>query len=160
MVHPPATGENLPLDKAAGDSVFCGTVNRFGDIDIRATRAGEDSSLSKLIRMMREAGEGKAPAQRIADRRANWLVPVAVMVVFCPCALVHNAGSCFVVLLAALLCDRKYKPQRPGKRSPLYRRFPAKTCGLRRIAQPRSAAVRGSRTSPIRPREPLRLPGA
>ncbi len=101
------TGESLPVDKAVGDSVYCGTVNRFGSVDIRATKVGEDSSLSKLIRMVKDAEDKKAPMHRIADRRASILVPVAlliavvfglirqdivvavtVLVVFCPCALV------------------------------------------------------------------------
>ncbi|MCL2549569.1 MAG: cation-translocating P-type ATPase, partial [Methanimicrococcus sp.] len=101
------TGESLPVDKAAGDSVFCGTVNRFGAIDIRATVVGEDSSLQKLIRLVQEAENNQAPMQRIVDKWATWLVPIAlciaiasyfltgelvravtVLVVFCPCALV------------------------------------------------------------------------
>jgi len=101
------TGESLPVDKNVGDEVFCGTINRFGAIDIRATKVGEDSSLQKLIRMVQEAEDKKAPMARIADKCASWLVPVAmviaiiagvvtkdivravtVLVVFCPCALV------------------------------------------------------------------------
>ena len=101
------TGESLPVDKAVGDEVFCGTINRFGAIDITATKVGEDSSLQKLIRMVQEAEDKQAPMQRIADRVASWLVPVAlliavlayvvsgnivtavtILVVFCPCALV------------------------------------------------------------------------
>ena len=101
------TGESLPVDKAVGDDVFCGTINRFGSIDIRATKVGEDSSLQKLIRMVQEAEDKKAPMARIADKAASWLVPAALMiaviagivtkdivravtvlVVFCPCALV------------------------------------------------------------------------
>jgi Cu+-exporting ATPase len=101
------TGESLPVDKEAGDSVFSGTINRFGAIDMEATKVGEDSSLQKLIRMVRDAEQKQAPIQRIADRWATWLVPVAlliavvayfatqdivrgvtVLVVFCPCALV------------------------------------------------------------------------
>ena len=101
------TGEFLPVDKAVGDDVFCGTINRFGAIDITATKVGEDSSLQKLIRMVQDAENKQAPMQRIADKAASWLVPVAlliaigayigtgnivtavtVLVVFCPCALV------------------------------------------------------------------------
>lgn len=101
------TGESLPVDKTVGDSVFCGTINRFGTIDIRASKLGEDSSLQKLIRMVEEAENKKAPMARVADKAASWLVPVAlliavgtfivtkdivravtVLVVFCPCALV------------------------------------------------------------------------
>lgn len=101
------TGESLPVDKTVEDEVYCGTINRFGAIDIRATKVGEDSSLQKLIHMVQEAEDKKAPMARIADKAASWLVPVAlliaiaaglisqdivravtVLVVFCPCALV------------------------------------------------------------------------
>lgn len=108
------TGESLPVDKAVGDEVYSGTVNRFGAITIRATKAGEDSSLQRLIRLVREAEKKKAPMQRIADKWAAILVPcaltlaaltflgvwallgdvhaamlrgVTILVVFCPCAL-------------------------------------------------------------------------
>ena len=101
------TGESIPVDKEVGDEVFCGTINRFGSIDITATEVGADSSLQKLIKMVQEAESKQAPMQRIADKAASWLVPAALMiailsytftgnivkavtvlVVFCPCALV------------------------------------------------------------------------
>lgn len=101
------TGESIPVDKNVGDEVFCGTINRFGAIDIKATKVGKDSSLQKLIRMVQDAEDKKAPMQRTADKSASWLVPAAlliavitlivtkdivravtVLVVFCPCALV------------------------------------------------------------------------
>ena len=101
------TGESLPVDKIVGDEVFCGTINFFGSVDIKATKVGSDSSLAKLIRMVNDAEEKKAPMQRVADKWASYLVPVAlliaivafivtrdpvravtVLVVFCPCALV------------------------------------------------------------------------
>ncbi|MCD8281989.1 MAG: cation-translocating P-type ATPase [Prevotella sp.] len=100
------TGESVPVDKTAGDRVFCGTMNCYGSIDIRAAKTGEDTSLQKMIDLVREAEKNKAPMQRIVDKWAAWLVPVAlliavgawiatgelvrgvtVMVVFCPCAL-------------------------------------------------------------------------
>lgn len=101
------TGESLPADKSAGEDVFCGTINRFGAIDIKASKTGEDSSLQKLIHLVQDAESKQAPMQRIADQCASWLVPAAmllailtgffthnivravtVLVVFCPCALV------------------------------------------------------------------------
>lgn len=100
------TGESLPVDKTIADEVFCGTINRFGSIDIKTTKIGEDSSLQKLIRLVQEAENNKAPMQRIVDKWAAWLVPIAliiaivtylitwdivravtILVVFCPCAL-------------------------------------------------------------------------
>lgn len=56
------TGESLPVDKAMGDNVFCGTINRFGTVDICASKVGEDSSLQKLIRMVEEAEDKKYSA--------------------------------------------------------------------------------------------------
>lgn len=101
------TGESLPVDKRPGDEVLGGTVNRFGTFDMRVTRAGEDSSLQKMIRLVKEAEENQAPIARLADRAAAYLVPAALLlavaaglifqslemavtllVVFCPCALV------------------------------------------------------------------------
>ena len=118
------TGESLPVDKAVGDSVFCGTINRFGAIDIKATKIGADSSLQKLIRMVQEAENNKAPMQRITDKWASWLVPVAlliavityiattdivravtVLVVFCPCALVLATPT---AIMAAIGQATKY----------------------------------------------------
>ena len=112
------TGESLPVDKGVGEEVFCGTINRFGSIDISATKVGENSSLQKLIRMVQDAENKQAPMQRIADRVASWLVPVAlliailayvfsgnivtavtVLVVFCPCALVLATPTAIIAAI-------------------------------------------------------------
>lgn len=100
------TGESLPIDKTTGDEVFCGTINCNGAIDIKAIQVGKDSSLQKMISLVKEAENKKAPMQKIVDKWAAWLVPIAlliaiiafiitkdiiravtVLVVFCPCAL-------------------------------------------------------------------------
>lgn len=112
------TGESLPVDKAVGDEVFCGTINCFGSIDIQATKVGESSSLQRLIRMVQDAENMQAPMQRIADKCASWLVPVAlliaivtglvtqnivravtILVVFCPCALVLATPTAIMAAL-------------------------------------------------------------
>ena len=101
------TGESIPVDKTIDDNVFGGTINCFGAIDIIATKVGEDSSIQKMIQLIRNAEQKQAPIQRIADTVASRLVPIALMiacigylvtgniivgvtvlVVFCPCALV------------------------------------------------------------------------
>lgn len=115
------TGESLPVDKTINDEVFCGTINRFGAIDIRATTVGADGSLQKLIRMVQEAEDKKAPMARAADTAAGWLVPLAlliavaaglvtgdivravtVLVVFCPCALVLATSPAATAIMAAI----------------------------------------------------------
>ena len=101
------TGESLPVDKAEGDEVSSGTVNQFGAFEMRAERTGEDSSIQRMIRLVRSADAGKAKIVGIADRWATWIVvtalaaaiitgiatgeiirAVTILVVFCPCALV------------------------------------------------------------------------
>ncbi|MBQ3691271.1 MAG: cation-translocating P-type ATPase [Bacteroidales bacterium] len=101
------TGESLPRDKTLGDKVFCGTINCNGSVDVRAEKSGKDTSIEKMIKLVSEAENKKAPSQRIADKWASWLVPAAlltavitwlitgdlqrgvtVLVVFCPCSLV------------------------------------------------------------------------
>lgn len=101
------TGESLPVDKAAGDEVFSGTVNQFGVFEMKASKAGEDSSIQRMIRLVQSADADKAEIVGLADRWATWIVAAAltaavltwlvsgeiiravtVLVVFCPCALV------------------------------------------------------------------------
>ena len=108
------TGESIPVDKAAGDTVSAATVNQSGYLTCRATRVGEDTTLSQIIRMVSDAAATKAPIAKIADRVSGVIVPVvigialitvlawliggreigyalargiAVLVISCPCAL-------------------------------------------------------------------------
>lgn len=101
------TGESIPVDKTVGDEAFVGTLNHLGAIEIKARKVGGDTSLAKLIRLVKESEDKKAPVVRITDRVATVIVPLAVLasivtylltrditrlvtilVVFCPCALV------------------------------------------------------------------------
>ncbi len=101
------TGESLPVDKGAGDFVSSGTVNQFGSFDMEATKVDEDSSIQRMICLVRSADAGKAKIVGVADRWATWIVIIAltaagltwlisgeiiravtILVVFCPCALV------------------------------------------------------------------------
>ena len=101
------TGESMPVDKRVGDEVCSGTVNQFGAIDVRATRAGSDGSMQRIARLVQSASADKAKIVRTADRWATWVVvgalvaaagvflitgevlrAVTVLVVFCPCSLV------------------------------------------------------------------------
>ncbi len=101
------TGESLPVDKTAGDTVSSGTVNQFGAFEMKASKVGEDSSIQRMIKLVQSADAGKAKIVGIADRWATWIVVIAlsaaagtwfvtgeiiravtILVVFCPCALV------------------------------------------------------------------------
>ena len=108
------TGESLPVDKTIGDSVSAATINRSGYLVCEATRVGEDTTLSQIIKMVSDAATTKAPIAKLADRVSGVFVPaviaiafvttlvwllvgrefsfalargVAVLVISCPCAL-------------------------------------------------------------------------
>lgn len=101
------TGESIPADKTTGDIVYSGTTNCFGVIDVKVQKSYEDSSIQKLIKLVKDAENKKAPTQRIVDKWAAILIPsavlfavivylitgeisraVTILVVFCPCSLV------------------------------------------------------------------------
>ena len=85
------TGESVPVRKVAGDPVYTGTLNRYGRVEIRATAVGADTSLEKIIRLVNEANDHKAPMQRLADRWASVLVPVALCVAVATLVVCHFA---------------------------------------------------------------------
>ncbi len=72
------TGESLPVAKSVGDRVVGGAINRTGSVTFRATKVGSDTALAQIVALVRTAQTSKAPAQRIADNAAQWLVLLAV----------------------------------------------------------------------------------
>lgn len=72
------TGESKPVSKGGGDEVIGGSVNGEGSLDVEIERTGEDSYLSKVIDLVREAQESKSKVQRLADRAALWLTVIAL----------------------------------------------------------------------------------
>ncbi len=108
------TGESIPVERGEGDAVSAATINKRGFVKVRATRVGDDTTLSQIIRLVEEAGNSKAPIAKLADRISGVFVPVviaiavvtalvwlalgepfssalsfgiAVLVISCPCAL-------------------------------------------------------------------------
>ena len=74
------TGESIPVDKAVGDKVSAATVNQSGYLKCRATRVGEDTTLSQIIQMVSDAAATKAPIAKIADRVSGVFVPTVIMI--------------------------------------------------------------------------------
>lgn len=126
----PITGESVPVDKAPGDPVFAGTINGGGALEIRVNKAAGDTTLARIIRLVAEAQEQKAPLQRFVDRFAHYYTPLVtvlallvfivppllldgawtvwlyracvLLIIACPCALVISTPVSIVAGLTAL----------------------------------------------------------
>src|SRR5207302_6013841 len=74
------TGESLPRDKSVGDEVIGSTINKTGLLKVRATKVGQDTVLSQIVKLVEEAQVGKAPLQRLADRVSAYFVPSVILI--------------------------------------------------------------------------------
>ncbi len=74
------TGESMPVQKGPGATVIGATINKSGSFRYKATKVGADSALAQIVKLVQEAQNSKAPAQLLADRAAQWLVIVAIMI--------------------------------------------------------------------------------
>ncbi|MDD2765484.1 MAG: heavy metal translocating P-type ATPase [Opitutaceae bacterium] len=126
----PITGESVPVDKKKGDAVFAGTINGEGSLEIRVTKVAGDTTLARIIRLVQDAQEQKAPAQRFVDLFAKYYTPAVtvvalavflgpplllggdwsqwlyracvLLIITCPCALVISTPVSIVAGLTAL----------------------------------------------------------
>ncbi len=94
------TGESIPVDKAPGDTLSAATINQSGYLKARATRVGEDTTLSQIIRMVSDAAATKAPIARIADRVSAVFVPAVIGVSLFTLAIWLLAGKSFAFSIA------------------------------------------------------------
>ena len=94
------TGESIPVDKAEGDAVSAATVNQSGFLRCQATRVGEDTTLSQIIRMVSDAAATKAPIAKVADRVSGVFVPVVMAIALIATAVWLATGADFGYALA------------------------------------------------------------
>ena len=94
------TGESVPVDKKAGDKVFGGTLNQAGFLKCQASRVGQDTTISQIIKMVGEAAATKAPAQKIADKVSGVFVPAVIAIAALTVAAWLLAGQDFGFALA------------------------------------------------------------
>jgi Cd2+/Zn2+-exporting ATPase len=130
MDQSPITGESLPVEKAPGDAVFAGAINAEGALEIRVTKVAGDTTVARMVRLVEEAQQQRAPAQRFVDAFAKVYTPAVMMlaivlavappllfaqpwdawiyralvmlVIACPCALVISTPVSVVSGLAAM----------------------------------------------------------
>ncbi len=112
------TGESIPIEKGAGDRVYCGTINEAGSCEIETTQVAEDTKLAQIKRLILEAQAEKSPTQRVMDRFARYFVPaillialtvflftgdpiraITILIVACPCALVLGTPTAVVAAI-------------------------------------------------------------
>ncbi|WP_169975061.1 cation-translocating P-type ATPase family protein [Tautonia rosea] len=121
------TGESIPVDRGPGEDVYTGTINQFGQIEVRADRVGHESTFGQVLKLVADAQRRKAPIHRTADRLASYFLPavfaaaaitvvtglllgwpdtgrraVAVLVVACPCALILATPAAVMASMAWL----------------------------------------------------------
>ena len=125
----PVTGESLPVTRGPGDSVFAGAINAESVLRIRVTREASDNTIARIIRLVEEAEEARAPTERFIDRFSRWYMPLvvalavlvmvapplatgaawdewiyrglALLLIGCPCALVISVPAAVASALAA-----------------------------------------------------------
>ena len=112
------TGESIPIEKGAGDKVYCGTINEAGSCEIEATQVAEDTKLAQIKRLILEAQAEKSPTQRVMDRFSRYFIPaillialltflitgesiraITILIVACPCALVLGTPTAVVAAI-------------------------------------------------------------
>lgn len=76
----PVTGESVPVEKAVGDSVFAGSINEEGSLEVRATKAFAENTISRIIQMVEEAQERKGDSQRFIERFGHWYSPAVLLI--------------------------------------------------------------------------------
>ncbi len=125
----PVTGESVPVRKAADDAVFAGTVNADGALRVRVTAASADNTIARVVKLVEEAQESKAPTERFIDRFSRYYTPcvvvvaalvailppllaggawdewiykgLAILLIGCPCALVISTPAAIAASLSA-----------------------------------------------------------
>jgi heavy metal translocating P-type ATPase len=98
------TGESLPVEKVPGASVFAGTINQSGTLDVRTTGVGRDTTFAKIVEAVEHAEKSRAPIQKTADRLAGYLVYFALVAATLTFLLTRDARSTISVIIVAGAC--------------------------------------------------------
>lgn len=94
------TGEHIPVKKQAGDKVISGTINKYGAIQFKAEKVGEDTTLSQIIKLVEDASSSKAPIGKLADKVSGVFVPIVILIAIIASAIWLIAGYSFEFALS------------------------------------------------------------
>lgn len=97
------TGESIPVHKQEGDTVIAATMNKTGFVKFKATRVGDDTTFSQIIRLVEEASSSKAPIAKIADKIAGVFVPVVMVIALVTAVVWLLSGSTFEFALSCAI---------------------------------------------------------
>jgi P-type Cu+ transporter len=98
------TGEAMPVEKASGDTVYAGTINQSGALEVRAEKLGRDTTFGRIIEAVERAEKSRAPIQKTADRLAGYLVYFALGAAVLTFIITHNVRSTISVVIVAGAC--------------------------------------------------------
>ena len=100
----PITGESMPVEKGVGDEVFTGTIDELGVIQIKTTKIGTDTVLARIVELVGEAEQSKAPIEKVADRFATYFVPLVLVAAVLTFTITRNINSSIAVVVVACPC--------------------------------------------------------
>jgi Cd2+/Zn2+-exporting ATPase len=100
----PITGESMPVEKFPGSSVFSGTLNESGRLEIRTDKVGENTTLARIVHLVQEAQGTRAPVQNMADRFTTWFLPTVVLLALIAFGISGDVKVAVSVLLVACPC--------------------------------------------------------
>jgi len=100
----PITGESMPVEKLAGSTVFSGTLNESGRLEIKTEKVGEGTTLARIVHLVQEAQGSRAPIQNLADRFTTWFLPTVVVLAGVAFFVTGDVKAAVSVLLVACPC--------------------------------------------------------
>ena len=98
------TGESIPVEKEAGDKVYCGTINESGSCEIEATQVADDTKLAQIKRLILEAQAEKSPTQRMMDRFSRYFIPAIILIAFATFLVTGEIIRAITILIVACPC--------------------------------------------------------
>jgi heavy metal translocating P-type ATPase len=100
----PITGESMPVEKAEGSTVFSGTLNESGRLEITVEKVGEGTTLARIVHLVQEAQNTRAPIQNLADRFTTWFLPTVIVLAVLAYFVTGDLKAAVSVLLVACPC--------------------------------------------------------